>query len=556
MKSVIKKNLFIIILTIIFFSVPVVITWDSAHYLSMTAIFEKVNLWKNWDIVRGISFPLLIYFSDLIFGKSNVGLTILMFIFYLIMLFYVYKIVNNIFDNKYPILKFILYFFVIINPIIFGYYHTLLTEFVAITFGIISCYYSWKWIQIYDIKDKNNIKISLIFIISLIFMWFIKQPYSSTVLFPYIISIILSLFKNHQIKNFITKLTTLFIALVVLFCSIIIWNNFLTNKGININTNRNSNNLLGNQIVQGIDHFKIEENKKEYKKENINKNKLLEKNEKQKLLSKENKLYKIISIYNFKNQIIDQTIIKANNTISSKEGIKLLIKNLYKHPLLILESYYSNYLALSNVYSIYSNDGVLYFVKRKFNLNFIYENKSILLKPYKDDTNLFYLNDELYSYAKFYENNISISNPLKLIVEFLMTIYTYIYKIIFILLPFGLILSIYYKIKQKKELNKLSKKAKNFKCCSNNLENKEKYFDLIIILLGYSFLHILAHAVLGCVIDRYTAPAFLTSIIGLLLIIFFIFIHIYEKSKINSKKNGGVNEKRRKSKNSSTNSLL
>ena len=128
MKSVIKKNLFIIILTIIFFSVPVVITWDSAHYLSMTAIFEKVNLWKNWDIVRGISFPLLIYFSDLIFGKSNVGLTILMFIFYLIMLFYVYKIVNNIFDNKYPILKFILYFFVIINPIIFGYYHTLLTE--------------------------------------------------------------------------------------------------------------------------------------------------------------------------------------------------------------------------------------------------------------------------------------------------------------------------------------------------------------------------------------------------------------------------------------------
>ena len=30
--------------------------------------------------------------------------------------------------------------FIILNPIIFGYYHTVLTEFVAMTISLVTCY--------------------------------------------------------------------------------------------------------------------------------------------------------------------------------------------------------------------------------------------------------------------------------------------------------------------------------------------------------------------------------------------------------------------------------
>jgi len=37
---------------------------------------------------------------------------------------------------------------------------------------------------------------------------------------------------------------------------------------------------------------------------------------------------------------------------------------------------------------------------------------------------------------------------------------------------------------------------------------------LVIILLSFSFLHILEHAVTGAVIDRYASPAYITTILG------------------------------------------
>ena len=150
-----KNMLVLLTLTLVFFMYAPTICWDSANYVSYVQIFERISPMSSWDVTRGIVFPLMIYLSNIIFGKTTMGLLILMYIFYLIFIYFIYKILDEVLKCKnkeryISIILLLIYF----NPIIFGYYHALLTEFVAITLSVFSCYFSWKYINI----EHKNIK--------------------------------------------------------------------------------------------------------------------------------------------------------------------------------------------------------------------------------------------------------------------------------------------------------------------------------------------------------------------------------------------------------------
>ena len=44
------------------------------------AILEKEAPWSSWDIVRGPVFPIIIFLSDKIFGKTSTGILVLLFL--------------------------------------------------------------------------------------------------------------------------------------------------------------------------------------------------------------------------------------------------------------------------------------------------------------------------------------------------------------------------------------------------------------------------------------------------------------------------------------------
>ena len=140
------KLFILLFLFLFFFSYPVLVLYDSAHYIAFVKILEGNALFSSWDIARGPVFPLLIFLSNIFFGKTTIGLLILSFSFYFLMLLVVKKILEaiSIGSNKLKVLLYIVFFFVIIiNPIVFGYYHALLTEFVAMSISLLSCYLSW-----------------------------------------------------------------------------------------------------------------------------------------------------------------------------------------------------------------------------------------------------------------------------------------------------------------------------------------------------------------------------------------------------------------------------
>ena len=147
------KTIILLLLVIVFFSFSMVITWDSTHYLTYVNIFEGTSKFSTWDIVRGPIFPYIIYLGFLLFGKTVQGSLLLMFLFYLGFILLVNYFCNIIFD-KHKGLKYIILLFCIFNPIIFGYYHTLLTEFVAVTLAMLSCYFANNWWKADTKKEK------------------------------------------------------------------------------------------------------------------------------------------------------------------------------------------------------------------------------------------------------------------------------------------------------------------------------------------------------------------------------------------------------------------
>ena len=500
----IKKNYKIIILliiTIFFFTVPVNIFWDSAHYTSYVSIFEGVLPWKSWDIVRGPIFPLIIHFSNMVFGKTTMGLLITNYLFYLTFLISIYTILNETISKenikKKKILMTIIMVLFIIDPIIYGYFHSLLTEFIAITLSMLNCYIAWKWV---DLDTKNNKKYlvftSLYFIVMIPFSWHLKQPYLTITLFPLLLSYILTIIKHRNKSNIIFKTVVVALSFTSLISSIIIWNKFLESKDINLNSDRNITASFGKQLILGLNNYNLEE-EKDYK--------YLSKKEIKKI---ETGNYSLINIYNPNDKLVDQTIIKVdNNKISTKNSIIFILKQLLNHPLLILESYTSNYLALIDIFPKTTSDNVTYYVDKKIDVNYCHENCSIAFKSYTYGSNISYMLDDARQRVNNYEQVNDIPAISKITLKSLSYVTKYIFKIVFIILPILSICAIISFIKNK----------------------NSKVLEIILILLWYSLLHLLVHTVTGANIDRYASPAYATSILGIILYIYHIIT--FRKSK-------------------------
>lgn len=475
----VKKNytlILFLLLFIFFFTFPVLILYDSAHYMSFVEIFEGKQPFSSWDIVRGPVFPILIFVSNKLFGETSVGLLFMNFFFYVIMLFISKHILDFLStkNKKVRTVLYILFFFlVILNPIIFGYYHSLLTEGIAITIAVLSSLFAYKLVSFSKEENPYFWLLSLYFIIMMPVSWFLKQPYLSTVLFPLVIATLIQLFTTKNIKHKLSVVLVLVLSVSSLFLSVKLWNVFLYKQNIDLNTKRNVTKNLGNQLLESIPNIIMESNED-----------VLE----MKIVNSEDKVIGI------------ETIKKSEDGfVSTKDTVLFILKTFVKHPLSILDSYISNYLALINIYNTFSPDGVGYFIKdRTWDLDGCVENCAIAISVLDKKSNIYYMPDEMYVRVEDYEQYMSSPPILRIILRLFVKPSILIFNISFLLLPFVLVFTIVYWFIQRKKIDVYI----------------QKIFTLSIILLSYSFLHLLLHTVTGAIIDRYATPAYITTILG------------------------------------------
>lgn len=476
-------------LVFFYFSFLTVVTTDSTIYYRYLEILKGNIPLGQWNVVRGPTMPIIIYTITKIFGDNILGFTLGTFVFFITAIATAYSIISNILltqSNKtIKVITWILFILLFVfNPLIIGYYHVMLTEFVAMTFALITISLSIKWISIDPLKQRTKyITYSLLFILISISMWFLKQPYVIVAIIPISLATILSIFKLRNRSNTILKVLISLLCIVGVVGSIKIWDQALLKKG-NIASREEAESYLADGLIDAVSNFRETERGK----------------------NEEYRKYDVLSV--FRNKAVDTIVIQdiVEDPVSMKDTLLFLKTVTIKYPEKVVMSYVANYASLINLFPYYYksfNSQKRFFKPEELRG----ENESIGLAIYSRDSTFLGGATEKRASMSQYE----MGNPSKALSPIIIKTLTSLYPI-YLLTATLLISPVFFVVLLIIYLT--NKPVRNGK--------KTLLYESLILLFGYSSLHVLFHAITGARVDRYSIVAYPTAIVGTILLLNFI----------------------------------
>ncbi len=535
-KYLTPKNVFLaaftILLTILFFQFYLVYTPDSSQYYYLSLIIQGIVPFKSWILVRGPGFPLIISVITLIFGDNIFGLKTGLCIIYLSTCYLGYFILNKFLkQNKSKLEKIVIYalyiVLVVLNPIIFSYSHTLLTEMIMPLILLVSILIGDKISHTTYKKEKvKYILYSLYFVFIFILTWFIKQPYLPVIFSTLFIPNLLEWIKNRNLYNFLQKLITIVICFIGLFISIKCWDIFLSKYEFDTSINNTSSNssMLSSTILRSINNnYRLQKKNCNYIDSellnSIKNDNFLSDKDKTKILDliKDGKCknFDLFKVYDTKDNIIDTYVIYTNSgVITTKQALNFYISRTLERPMLTLDSYYRSYMSTLDLFERDINE---YYVTKRLDINsyikegWLFQNE---IRDYglyvfeserdntwwgkKETTNKYFIeNYPAINHMEKLEEDSKIPSNLSYILTKLCIPYLFLFIASYFILPVVLIYSFIKYIKSK---------------------YNKKYF-YITVLLGVSYFNLIAHVLMGTILDRYIYPGLPLVLIAYVLLI-------------------------------------
>lgn len=505
-----------IIVTIIYCSYNITLGYDSSQYIWLAEMFTPNLDFVNWEPVRSFVFPLAIYLLNILFGKSQIGLLIGTYICYLIMIASVYFMYKNTIEKeeKSKILKgiliFLFFILVAFNPIIFGFYHVILTEFASVTIAILMSYLAWNWIH-FDFKT-NKLKYviyTIVFAFLTVCSWHLKQTYILTSIVPLCVAIIISLIEKFKKENILQRLIVLAICAISLVISIIGWNYILKVKNVKMEKSTSSEGLLGRTITEGVTEYRADPNEENYTKEKIEKDERLNEEDRKKILeildnkSEEYKGFILLDKGTYMNPEGQRKVIYTKEKdISVGEGIGFVVDTLIHEPVTLFKSYISNYLGIIDIFDIKvtTEYGNYYYIDKNYTLEQDTEITFLGYCIYRNNLNALDLPDH---YAKYAQEYISVNKYIEPINNYMIDMMIpakAVFKFVMLLLPVIWLIKIISYFITRKKYN----------------ETYLKTTQLTIILYTYAFAQMMMYTLLGSLMDRYALAPFTATLIALL----------------------------------------
>ena len=447
------KIIGLILLTVLFFSFTIVITYDGGHYLNYVAIFERELPASSWDIVRGPVMPIIIFLFDYFFGKTGTGLLVGIYVFYLMFAILTSLIVKELTNKmKYGrLIRYVLVTLMILNPLIFGFYHVLLTEFVAITVMMTSILVAYRWI----FSDKNSRRTQVLYVVYAIVIvagcYHLKQPYLTVSLLPMVIGAVIAIARERKWKNVALRAGTIGASLAILIASIFAWNKVLERIGADMHTGRDSSSIFGLQLLNSAQ----------------------------------------ISA--------DQDGDGEREQYSVGEALGMIAKKFENEPLKTSKIFLQNYCGLISMCKIISDDGVNFYSTDEVMLFALFENSIIGYQTYRDSDSISPMPEGQYERALRYQSNIAPGVFAKIMRRFQIPT-NILYKFTMLSYPVFLVFLAVAKIKNHKE---------------RWIKSYEKDFCLCLLLLCAGGAHLIASAMAGLIIDRYSLEAFVPLALGI-----------------------------------------
>jgi len=228
----------------------ITITYDSAHYLWLADLF-KTGDWASWDVIRNPGFPFQIYLSQLIFGNSINGLRWSMVLFNVLFYLIISELAIEALQLKKLrdryILRILVFLFIVLDPIVFGYFHSLLTEFDAAIFVALSALLAIKLIN-EQMSSKKFWLLICCFTVLAVMAWFLKQPYVGSVLFPLVISLFIILLTQFTRKKLLYFSGIGLVLIAIVLAGQLLWTNFLISEGNPIPKERQFSTWLSTSV--------------------------------------------------------------------------------------------------------------------------------------------------------------------------------------------------------------------------------------------------------------------------------------------------------------------
>jgi len=242
---------------------PVTFTYDSGQYFSYFKILSGELSWESWDPVRGAIFPIYLKIITDLFGNTINSLIIPVVFFHLLLFFIASYFVISSFDDSYSlskrtiwILLILVFAFIIVDPLIIGFYHAVLTEYIASTIALLSCLISYFLYKSTIRNERIRPVFFIIISILVIFAWHLKQPYFGAAIFPLIlVSLFIILKQKNRTISFQVILGNIFV-IFMLIVSIFLWDLILPNTGLASNQGRNTSAFIDLIWVQNKELIK------------------------------------------------------------------------------------------------------------------------------------------------------------------------------------------------------------------------------------------------------------------------------------------------------------
>lgn len=231
-KSAICIGCILVLAFACFWCVFPIYTFDSSWYLSYLDYFTGAKPLEEWFAGRGFTFPLILWLAYLI-KPGSLGVEMILCFFYMISNTYLYRIYGIVkqecFKKKLNLLDCIIVgVLIIFNPILWGYAHVLLTEYISIAGLVFYIYYALRFFFLRmkeQSKWTNYVSFLIFSCVMTILLWFLKQSFFvNTVLISAILETWYIIYKPH-IKRIAYMVLMLVSMLTSISVSTSVWYN-------------------------------------------------------------------------------------------------------------------------------------------------------------------------------------------------------------------------------------------------------------------------------------------------------------------------------------------
>jgi hypothetical protein len=249
---------FAFLIILIGLAYPVTITFDSAHFLWLADHIRNGN-WASWDPIRNVGYPMQLFLSTRIFGDRAEALLWPMILAHVLLFIFSCQIAVLLLEPKKDNQRFLIYLTLFIaiglDPTVVGYFHVLLTEYLAATIAMISCFMALKLYQT-ELFSKQFFLLSIYFLFMVPISWLLKQPYLGAAYFPFIIACALMVLRRFSIKTVLLGVMVNSVLIIFVLMSVLIWRSFLETNRNPMEADRQFSTIAERRIDRSINNFR------------------------------------------------------------------------------------------------------------------------------------------------------------------------------------------------------------------------------------------------------------------------------------------------------------